>query len=127
MVETSAKRFKFGWFGDGGLGERLIQAILSGRKTATSCPSYDPDDADLKVGDKLELTDKHGRVRGILVVTHVELRSFGSFDEALAAKEGTTLQELVEATKFANGRELRADEEMRVIHFQLVQTAKVKL
>jgi uncharacterized protein YhfF len=126
MVET-AKRFKFGWFGDGGLGERLIQAILSGRKTATSCPAYDPEDAELLVGDKLDLVDKHGRSRGTLVVTRVELRPFGGFDEALAAAEGTTLHELLEATRFANGRQLRPDEEMRVIHFQLVQTSRVKL
>ena len=124
----SAKPFKFGWFGDGGLGERLIQAILAGRKTATSCPSYDPEDADLKVGDTLRLTDKHGQPRGTLVVTEIELRSFGKFDEPLAAREGTSLAELVDSTKFANGREMRPDEEMRIIYFQVVRVdAKVKL
>ena len=94
MVETR-KRFKFGWFGDGGLGEKLIQKIVSGQKTATSCPSYDPDDADLRAGDLLELTDKHGRVRAQLTVTQVELR--------------------------ATGRELRSDEEMRVVYFRLLK------
>lgn len=118
MVETK-KRFKFGWFGDGGLGERLIQKILTGQKTATSCPAYDPEDADLRAGDLLELTDKHGRARAILQVSQVELRSFGSFDEALAQAEGTTLHELKEHTRFANGRELRDDEEMRVVYFAL--------
>ena len=43
------KRFRFGWYGDGGLGEKMIQAIMAGRKTATACPAYDPEDADLKV------------------------------------------------------------------------------
>lgn len=113
------KRFKFGWFGDGGLGERLIEKILAGRKTATCCPAYDPEDADLTVGDVLELTDKHGRARAALTVTRVELRPFSSFDEALAAAEGTTLAELVENARFANGRALRPDEEMRVVHFQV--------
>jgi uncharacterized protein YhfF len=126
MVEAS-KRFKFGWFGDGGLGERLIQAILEGHKTATSCPAYDPEDADLQVGDKLELVDKHGRARGTLVVMRVELRIFGSYDDALAAAEGTTLQELLESTRFANGRELRPDEEMRVVYFKLAAPRKVGL
>jgi uncharacterized protein YhfF len=115
------KRFKFGWFGDGGLGERLIDKILSGRKTATCCPAYDPEDADLCVGDLLELTDKHGRPRATLEVVKVELRPFGSFDEALAASEGTTLSELVENARFANGRVLRADEEMRVVYFRVAQ------
>ncbi len=118
------KRFRFGWYGDGGLGERMIQTILAGRKTATSCPAYDPEDADLKAGDELQLTDKHGAVRGQLVVTLVELRPFGSFDEALAAKEGVSLPELKEKMNFANGRLIRDDEEMRVVHFQLRASAK---
>ena len=117
MLATTTK-FKFGWFGDGGLGERLIAAIIAGQKTATSCPAYDPEDAQLRVGDKLELTDKHGRTRALLVVTAIELRPYGSFDEALAAREGTTLAELREATRFANGREIRPDEEMRVVYFK---------
>lgn len=123
MVET-VKRFKFGWYGDGGLGERMIQAILEGRKTATCCPAYDPDDADLKAGDKLDLVDKHGRSRGLLVVTRVELRPLSTFDEAFAQKEGTTLDALRTGLAFANGRELRSDEEMRVTHFQLVEARK---
>ena len=118
MLRT-VRRFQFGWFGDGGLGERLIQAILEGRKTVTSCPAYDPDDADIQVGEKLELTDKHGRKHAIVVVTRIEIRRFGDFDEELANKSGTTLQELHQSTFFANGRQLRADEEMRVVHFQL--------
>ena len=126
MVAT-AKRFKFGWFGDGGLGERLIQAMLAGRKTATSCPAYDPEDADLVAGDLLELFDKHGRSSGMLVVTQIESRTFGSFDQTLANQEGTTLEELLAGTTFANGRELRPEEEMRVVHFQLAQGAKIRL
>lgn len=115
------KKFAFGWFGDGNLGERLIQAILAGKKTATSCPAYDPEDADLKVGDLLELTDKHGKARATLIVTATEVRCFGDFDEALAAKEGTNLKDLQSSMQFANGREIRADEEMRIIHFELVK------
>ena len=117
------KRFRFGWYGDGGLGERMIQTILAGRKSATSCPAYDPEDADLKAGDELQLVDKHGTVRGQLVVTLVELRAFGTFDEALAAKEGVTLPELKEKMNFANGRQIRDEEEMRVVHFQLARAA----
>ena len=113
------KRFRFGWYGDGGLGERMIQTILAGRKTATSCPDYDPEDADLKADDELQLLDKHGTVRGHLIVTEVEIRPFGSFDGALAEKEGVSLPELKEKMNFANGRLIREDEEMRVVHFRL--------
>ena len=126
MGDASAKRFKFGWYGDGGLGEKLIQAILAGRKTATSCPAYDPEDADLKVGDKLSLIDKHGKVRAMLVVTATEIRSYGSFDEVLARKEGTTLEELRRSVVFANGRELGPEEDMRVTYFELVH-AKIRI
>ena len=97
----------------------MILAILAGRKTAVSCPDYDPEDAELKAEDALELVDKHGGVRGQLVVTRVEVRPFGGFDEALAEKEGTTLQELKEKMNFANGRQIRPDEDMRVVHFRL--------
>lgn len=130
MIESRSvakKRFRFGWFGDGGLGERMIQTILSGRKTATACPAYDPEDADLKAGDELELVDKHGNVRGHLVVVLVELRPFSSFDDALAYREGVTLAELKEKLNFANGRQIRDSEEMRVVHFRVVESSKVRL
>jgi uncharacterized protein YhfF len=118
------KRFRFGWYGDGGLDERMIQTILAGRKTATSCPAYDPEDADLKTGDELQLTDKHGTVRGQLIVTLVEVRPYGGFDEELAAKEGVGLSELKEKMIFAHGRLIREDEEMRIVHFHLRAAAK---
>lgn len=116
------KRFRFGWYGDGGLGEKMISAILSGRKTATACPAYDPEDSELKADDELQLVDKHGNERARLVVTLVELRSFGTFDEALAREEGVTLAELKEKMNFANGRSIRNDEEMRVVHFRVLRT-----
>jgi uncharacterized protein YhfF len=118
------KRFRFGWYGDGGLGERMIQTILAGRKTATSCPDYDPENADLKADDELQLLDKHGTVRGHMIVTHVEVRAFGLFDEALAEKEGVSLFDLKEKLNFAHGRPIRDDEEMRVVHFRLRKASK---
>jgi uncharacterized protein YhfF len=121
---AEVKRFRFGWYGDGGLGERMIQTILAGRKTATSCPAYDPEDAELKAEDELQLLDKHGTVRGQLIVTLVEVRPFGSFDEALAEKEGISLAELKDKMNFANGRQIREDEEMRVVHFRLRAASK---
>ena len=121
MAPEGMKPFKFGWYGDGNLGERLIEKILAGKKSATSCPSYDPEDADLKVGDNLELMDKGGKTRGVLVVTGTELRRFKDFDEALADQEGTTLRELQSSLQFANGREIMPEEEMRIIYFEIVK------
>ena len=53
-------------------------------------------------------------------MTAIELRAFSSFDEALAAREGTSLKELRESLQFANGRSIQEDEEMRVVYFELV-------
>lgn len=117
------KRFRFGWYGDDGLGEKMISAILAGRKTATACPAYDPEDSELKANDELQLVDKHGHERARLVVTLVELRAFGTFDEALAREEGVALAELKEKMNFANGRHIRDEEEMRVVHFRVVRAA----
>jgi uncharacterized protein YhfF len=69
------KRFRFGWYGDGGLGEKLIQAIMAGRKTATACPAYDPEDADLKAGDVLLLVSKDRSTPAHHAVTSHELRT----------------------------------------------------
>ncbi len=114
--------FKCGWFGDGGLGEKMIDAIVSGRKTATACPVYDPEDAEFREGDRLQLTDKHGRPRGLLRIVKIEVRPLSSFDEALAAREGSgTLSELKEKLDFANGRDLPPNEEMRVVHFEMIR------
>lgn len=124
---ASATKLTFGWFGDGGLGDRLIQDILAGRKRSFSCPAYDAEDAQLKAGDKIEVADKRGRSHGEVIVTNIEIRLYGSFDEELARSNGKTLAELRELTRFANGREPSPNEEMRVIYFQLVSHHKAKL
>lgn len=123
MERARAKPFVFGWEGDGGLGHGLIRAVLAGEKTATSGPASDPEDADVEAGDLLELRDMEGRPRGLLLATAVELRSFASFDDALAAAEGATLEELRSGTAFANGRAIPPDETMRVIRFRLLERA----
>jgi uncharacterized protein YhfF len=119
-MASGLKTFKFGWYGDGGLGERLIQDIVSGRKTATSCLAYETEDAGLQEGDRLNLVDKRGTSYATLVVTKIEIRHYGTFDESIARASGTTLAELKAKTKFANGREPWADEDMRVVYFKVV-------
>jgi uncharacterized protein YhfF len=115
-----SKRFRFGWYGDGGMGEKMISSVLAGHKTATACPAYDPEDAELKAGEDLELVDKHGTLRAQLVVTSVELRAFSAVDQALARCVGVTLPEFKEKMDFANGRKVRDDEQIRVVHFRVV-------
>lgn len=114
------KVFRYGWYGDGGLGEQMIQLILDGRKTATASPGYDSKCADRQVGDELPLLDKHGNVRGRVLITRVELVLLGAIDESIAVCTGLTLSELKEKLCFANGRKLGNAEEMRVIHFRLL-------
>lgn len=114
------RRFKFGWYGDNELGEYFIQQILRGEKTASVCPAYDPQDADLVVGEKMLLTDKRNQVRGMLLVTLIETRALGSIDEAVAKCIGANLDDLRQALAFANGRELKLDEELRITHFRLL-------
>lgn len=112
------RSYRFGWYGDNGLGEALLQAILSGRKSASACPAYDPVEA--REGETLRLVDKEGRTRGLVRVTRIETVRWGDFDEDLARKLGMTLEEARRTTAFANSRELRPDEEMRITHFALV-------
>lgn len=114
------RKFRFGWYGDNGLGEDLIQRILLGVKTACTAPAYDPVDADLKAGEEVLLTDKAGNARGLLRITAVEVRPFGSLDEEVARREGLTLAELKDKLNYANSREFAPDEEMRVTTFELV-------
>lgn len=118
------KVFRYGWYGDGGLGEAMIQMILAGRKTATVSPAYDSKSADRVPGDELPLLDKHGNVRGKVVVTAVELVGFGALDVETARRAGLTLTDLKQKLCFANGRQLRDDEEMRVVHFRLVGASR---
>lgn len=120
------RRFKFGWYGDNNLGEALIRKVLAREKTASVCPSYDPQDADLQAGEKMLLVDKHNKVRGTLLVTRVENRALKNVDEALAAAIGTPLAELLESLSFANGRELKLDEELRVTYFELLEATPAK-
>lgn len=110
---------RFGWHGDSGLGDHLLEAILTGRKTATACPSYDPKDGD--EGEVLALVDKAGEVRGRIRITRIEHRSLGSFDAALAERLGAPLAELHRMLTFANSREIGPGEEMRVTYFELLR------
>jgi uncharacterized protein YhfF len=118
-IRREVKEFRIGWFGDQGFGERVIQMILSGRKTATARPTYDPWEP-IEVGEKLAVTDKHGKKRGVIQITKIETRLWSEFDAPLIQAEGMPMDELKEHLAFANSHQIRADEEMRVEHFVLL-------
>lgn len=111
--------YRFGWHGDNGLGEALIGEILEGRKSATSCPAYDPEEA--KVGDVVRIVDKTGRTRGKIRIVRIETRRWEDFDEGVAAANGaSSLAEFKRAMEFANHRDISPDEEMRTTYFRLL-------
>ena len=119
MSASPLRPYRIGWYGDDGLGERLILAVLDGRKTATAAPAYDPEEGS--EDELLSLVDKSGKKRGTLRITRVELRPFSAFDEALAAKLGAPLSDIKAMTSFANSRPIGPEEEMRVTYFELVK------
>lgn len=118
QLDKNVRAYRFGWWGDGGLGEVLLKNILSGSKTATTCPAYDPEET--AVGEVLRLVDKTGKTRGSIRITRVELRRWNEFDEDLAAKIGSDLNEVRRMAAFANSRPIGQEEEMRVTHFELL-------
>lgn len=119
MSTPPLRPYRIGWYGDEGLGEHLIAAVLSGHKTATASPSYDPEEG--KPGELMVLVDKAGKRHGTVRITHVELRPFAEFDDALAARLGATLADIKARSAFANSRPIRPDEEMRITYFELVK------
>ncbi|MFH2201815.1 MAG: ASCH domain-containing protein [Elusimicrobiota bacterium] len=118
-AQERPRAFKFGWYGDSGLGDALIDKILRGEKTATMCPAYDPKEAD--VNDVLNVVDKSGKPRAVVRVVQIENKPFCDIDEAIAHKIGSTLNDVRRITSFANSRQIGKDEEMRVTHFELVK------
>lgn len=113
---------RFGWYGDEGLGEALIQRILLGQKTATSSPSYDPQEAD--EGDTVKVVDKSGKQRCTIMITRVVIIPWGEIDEAIAAALGMTLDEAKQAAHFANSRELSGKETVRISYFEVISKEK---
>ncbi len=86
-------KYHYGWDGDNGLGEKLIQQIIEGNKTATCGPkvSYAPEELDRiydLIGKVCTVTDKFGTLR--CNVRHLEVfeTSFGNPDPRLVRGEG---------------------------------------
>ncbi len=84
---------KFGGAGDGGLGERLIQQIQGGIKTATCdlkwlCTEQELADLKAPPGWLETVIDKEGRPRCNVRITAVYETTFGNPDPRLVRGEG---------------------------------------
>lgn len=111
--------YPVGWYGDNGFGESMIQKIVSGRKTATLGPAYDPEER--RVGECVELVDKTGKARAVIRITGVEFLSWRDLDQSHAARLGLSLEEIREHLPRYIAREIRPDEELRLTCFELVR------
>ncbi|MCY8544919.1 ASCH domain-containing protein [Bacillus vallismortis] len=83
----------FGWEGDDGLGEQLIQQILTGEKTATCAPKslYSKDELSevyQTAGQLVTVYDKDGNPRCNIKVTDIFETTFGAPDMRLVKGEG---------------------------------------
>lgn len=80
----------FGYDGDGGLGDRLLAAVLRGEKTATSSLAVDYLSGDPlpRVGERLELVDHTGRRYGMVETTQVRIIPLGQVSDDVAHDEG---------------------------------------
>ena len=80
----------FGHDGDGGLGDRLLAAVLRGEKTATSslAVEYLSGEPLPRVGERLALTDHAGRVHGVVETTGVTIVPLDEVGDDVAHDEG---------------------------------------
>jgi len=80
----------FGYDGDGGLGDRLLAAVLRGEKTATSslAVEYLAGEPLPRVGERLHLMDHAGQVRGVVKTTRVTITPLHLVDDQVARDEG---------------------------------------
>ena len=87
----------FGYDGDDGPGDRLLQSVLRGGKTATSSPAieYLSGDALPRVGELSALVDSQGVVRG-LVTTRVTITPLHMVGDDVAHAEGVGFADAVE-------------------------------
>ncbi len=80
----------FGYDGDGGLGDRLLAAVLRGEKTATSslAVEYLSGEHLPRVGERLALTDHGGTVHGVVETTCVTIAPLDEVGDDVARDEG---------------------------------------
>lgn len=92
-MQIHERKMKFGWDGDDGIGEMLVQQTLDGVKTATcdlKCLCTEQEIADLRAepGWFETVVDKEGNPRCNVRVTKVYATTFGNPDPRLVRGEG---------------------------------------
>ena len=91
-MENSKYGLQFGWEGDNGLGDRLINQVLQGEKTATCAPEFGYKEDELKQvfaakGTIVPLVDKNEVQRGMVKMDDVFRTTFGNPDPRLVSGE----------------------------------------
>jgi uncharacterized protein YhfF/GNAT superfamily N-acetyltransferase len=96
----TARAMSFGYDGDGGLGDRLVEAVLRGAKTATSslAVAYLSGEPLPRAGERLPLVDSDRRHRGTVEITRVRIIALSDVGDDVAHDEGES---------FADAREWR--------------------
>jgi DNA-binding transcriptional regulator YhcF (GntR family)/uncharacterized protein YhfF len=81
---------RFGFDGDGGLGDRLVAAVLCGEKTATSslAVEYLSGEPLPRAGERLALVDSSGTVRGTVETTKATITPLHLIGDDVAIAEG---------------------------------------
>jgi uncharacterized protein YhfF len=92
-MQIHERKMKLGWDDDNGIGERLIQQILGGIKTATCdmkclCTEQEIADLNSKPGWLRTVIDKENHPRCNVRVTNVYETTFGQPDARLVRGEG---------------------------------------
>jgi uncharacterized protein YhfF len=138
-----ARSLTFGYDGDGGLGDRLLAAVLRGDKTATSCLAveYLTGEPLPRVGERLDLMDHGGGIHGVVETTRVTITPLDLVDDQVARDEGedfddasqwrqahvafwAEVADLVRADAGDPGWELRASEPVVTQWFRLLPAAE---
>lgn len=88
-----SRTLSFGYDGDGGLGDRLLAAVLRGEKTATSslAVEYLSGEPLPRVGDRLTLVDHRGAEHGAVETTRVTITPLHLVGDDVAHDEGEGL------------------------------------
>lgn len=88
----------FGYDGDGGLGDRLLEAVLNGKKTATSslAVEYRTGEALPRAGRQSKLIDHAGRSHGRIETTRVRIIALDEVGDDVARDEGEDFADAAE-------------------------------
>ena len=110
MVVTTS----FGYDGDGGLGDRLLAAVLRGEKTATSslAVEYLSGEPLPRVGERSELADHAGRRHGVIETTRVRIIPLDEVGDDVARDEG---EGFADATEWRRAHEAFWSETIEMI------------